>query len=415
MRILILHMRYHPDLTGTAPLVTDLATNLAAMGDEVTVITSMPHYGRKQIASKYRGRAIHREKFSGVDVWRSYVYVPPNYKGFYRSINYLSYTFMSIMSGVLAEGVDVILCVNPPITVGFSGWLLSLSQRAPMVLNIQDVWPDCIAIIGQLRSRWLYRTFKHLEKFLYEKADRVTVLSEGMKQNLEGKGVKSSKIAVIPNWADLDAVTPMEKNNGFRSMHGLDGWFVVMFAGNIGFISVLDMVLDAANILKDRSDIHFLIVGEGNAKAELVKKANDVALPNVHFLTTQPPEILPQMLAAADVSLVTLDHRLGHLNVPSKTYNIMASSRPVLASVPVDSEIARLVKEADCGVTVPPEDPPALAEAIVQMQRDPNGLKRLGKNGREYVVANYAKDKVIRQYRDLLHEVANRPVRRPLR
>ena len=157
-------------------------------GDDVTVITSMPHYGSKRIASKYRGRLIHREKLNGVEVWRTFVYVPPNHKGFYRAINYLSYTFMSIVSGILVKNVDVILCVNPPITVGFSGWFLSLSQRAPMVLNIQDVWPDCIAIIGQLRSQWLYHTFKHLEKFLYKKAVRVTVLSEGMRQNLEARG-----------------------------------------------------------------------------------------------------------------------------------------------------------------------------------------------------------------------------------
>ena len=214
---------------------------------------------------------------------------------------------MSIVSGVLAKGVDVILCVNPPITVGFSGWLVSLAHRAPMVYNVQDVWPDCIAIIGQLRSRWLYRIFQGLEKFIYNTADKMTVLSEGMKQNLEDKRVNSSKIAVIPNWADLEAVTPMEKNNGFRSMHGLDGKFVVMFAGNIGFISVLDTGLDAAKILKDRSNIQFLIVGEGNAKAALMKKADDLALPNVRFLPTQAANVLPEMLAAADVSLVTLD------------------------------------------------------------------------------------------------------------
>ena len=190
-------------------------------------------------------------------------------------------------------------------------------------------------------------------------------------------------------------------------MHGLDGQFVVMFAGNIGFISVLETVLDAAKVLKDRSDIQFLIVGEGNAKAALVKKADDFGLPNVRFLPTQSPKVLPGMLAAADVSLVTLDRRLGQLNVPSKTYNIMASGRPVLASVPTDSEIARLVKEATCGVTVPPEDPTALAEAIVQMKRDPNKLDRLGKNGRRYVEKHYAKDKIILKYRELLHEVAN--------
>lgn len=408
MRILILHMRYHPDLTGTAPLVTDLASHLAASGDDVTVVTSMPHYGSRQIASKYRGRLVHREKLNGVEVWRTFVYVPPNHRGFYRALNYLSYTFMSVVSGLLVKHVDVILCVNPPITVGFSGWLVSLAHRAPLVYNVQDVWPDCIKIIGQLRSRWLYRIFQGLEQFIYDAADKMTVLSTGMKQNLEDKRVNSSKIAVIPNWADVDAVIPMAKNNGFRSMHGLDGQFVVMFAGNIGFISVLDTVLNAARILKDRSDIQFLIVGEGNAKAALIKKADDMVLPNVRFLPTQSPKILPEMLAAADVSLVTLDHRLGHLNVPSKTYNIMASGRPVFASVPADSEIARLVKEADCGITAPPEAPPALAESIIKMQSDPKELERLGKNGRRYVVEHYAKDKIIRQYRELLHEIGRK-------
>jgi len=406
MRILILHMRFHPDLTGTGPLVTDLATHLVALGDEVTVVTSMPHYGRRNVHSKYRGRLFHRENFKGVEVWRTFVYVPPNSKGFYRGINYLSYTFMSIIAGMMCGRPDVILCINPPITVGFSGRLISLARSSPMINNIQDVWPDCIAIIGQLRNRLLFRFFQYLEKNIYKTSARLILLSDGMKKNILTKCQNNNNISIIPNWADVDFIRPLPKNNGFRKAHGLDNNFVVMFAGNLGFISVLDTVLDAANLLQNHARIQFVIVGEGNAKPALVKRASALKLNNVRFLPTQPKEVLSEMLAAADISLVTLDRRLGQLNVPSKTYNIMAGSRPVLAAVPEDSEIARLVKEADCGVCIPPENPESMAQAIKNMLNQPEELDRYGKNGRRYVVENYSKDKLISRYRKLLHEVA---------
>src|SRR5262245_48227720 len=291
MRIMILHMRFHPDLTGTGPLVSDLASDLVELGNEVTVISSMPHYGRHEIPSEYRRKLLHRSEYKGVDLWRTFVHVPKSQSGFKRAINYLSYTLMSIIAGLLARKPDVILCVNPPITVGFSGWLLSLARRAPLIFNVQDVWPDCLVIIDQLRSRLLIRIFKHLEKFIYRASARVTVLSEGMKENLARKGVPSGKIAVIPNWANIESIRPVARENSFRTAQGLNGEFVVMFAGNLGFIAMLDRVLDAAKLLEDDSHIQFLIVGEGNAKAGLISRANELGLKNVKFLPTQPKEV----------------------------------------------------------------------------------------------------------------------------
>jgi len=400
-------MRFHPDLTGTGPLVTDLATDLAAMGDEVTVVTSMPHYGRADVPSEYRGRLLHRSNFHGVDVWRTFVYVPPNPSGFHRGINYLSYTFMSVVAGLLSGHPDVILCVNPPITVGFSGWLVSLARRAPMVFNVQDIWPDCLVIIGQVRNPLLIRIFQYLEKLIYHVSARVTVLSEGMKQNLMSKRVPEDKVVVIPNWTNVDHIRPVPKENDFRTAHNLNGRFVVMFAGNLGYIAVLDTVLDAAQLLQHDPRILFLIIGEGNAKPGLVERAERLGLTNVRFLPTQPSEILPEMLGAADVSLVTLNRHLGQLNVPSKTYSIMASARPVLAAVPKDSEIARLVQEADCGVWVPPEDPQSLAEAIQRLSQQPEMLQRYGANGRRYVTQHFDRHMLTRRYHELLHQIAS--------
>ena len=400
-------MRFHPDLTGTGPLVTDLAIDLAAMGDDVTVITSMPHYGAKEVPSEYRRKLIDHRNFHGVDVYRTFVYVPPNPAGFHRGINYLSYTLMSVIPGLLSGRPDVILCVNPPITVGISGFLLHFARRAPMVFNVQDVWPDCLGIIGQVHNRLLLNIFRRLELFIYRVSSRVTVLSEGMKQNLMGKGVKGDKIVVIPNWANADYICPVTKQNSFRSAHNLNGRFVVMFAGNLGYISVLDTVLDAAQLLRQDPGILFLIVGEGNAKPGLVERAKSMDLTNVRFLPTQPEEVLPEMLGAADVSLVTLNRHLGHLNVPSKAYSIMASARPVLAAVPGDSEIARLVQQAGCGIWVPPENPKALAEAVQSMKKQPALRERLGANGRRYVCEHYDRKIVTGRYHQLLHELTS--------
>jgi colanic acid biosynthesis glycosyl transferase WcaI len=402
-----LHMRLHPDLTGTGPLVTDLATDLVELGNEVTVVTSMPHYGSHEIPAEYRGRLLHRSNFNGVDLWRTFVYVPANPSGFQRSINYLSYTFMSVVGGLMAKKPDVILCINPPITVGFSGWLLGLARRAPVVFNVQDVWPDCLVIIDQLRSPLLIRVFKHLEKFIYRVSARVTVLSEGMKENLLRKGVPAEKVEVIPNWANVEAIRPVPRQNSFREAHGLNGHFVVMFAGNLGFIAMLDNVLEAAKLLENDPSIQFLIVGEGNAKPGLINQATELGLRNVRFLPTQPKEVLPEMLGAADLSLVTLNRHLGQLNVPSKTYSIMASARPVLASVPENSEIARLVKAADCGLGVPPEDPHSLAQAIRSLAHRPESLQVYGANGRRYVEEYLNRRRLTGQYHKLLHQIVN--------
>jgi colanic acid biosynthesis glycosyl transferase WcaI len=399
-------MRFHPDLTGTGPLVTDLAQDLVSVGDEVSVVTSMPHYGRKGIPAGYKGKLIHRSTSHGVEVLRTWVYVPPSPRGFYRAVNYLSYTFMSVVAGILCDRPDVILCVNPPITVGFSGWVVSVIRHAPMVFNVQDVWPDCLEIIGQVRNPILIRIFRWLETFIYGISARITVLSQGMKQNLIEKGVDEEKIAVIPNWADVSYIEPCARNNGFRRTHDLGDRFLIMFAGNLGYISVLEMVLEAARLLKNDPDILFLIVGEGNAKRSLLERARALDLHNVRFLPTQPREVLPQMLGAADLALVTLDRRLGLLNVPSKIYPIMASSRPVLAAVPEDSEIAHLVKRTGCGVWVPPEDPSALVIAIRALSRDRELLEELGARGREHAVSQYSRQRITKKYHDLLREVA---------
>jgi len=397
-------MRFHPDVTGTAPLVTALATDLVKKGAEVTVVASRPHYG-VAAAGKPGGPWLESSNHDGVQVFRTRVHLPRNAGGLERSLNYLSYNLFSTIGALAGRRYDVCLCINPPVTVGMTGALVRLLRRTPMVFVVQDVWPDCLAAIGQLQSRSLFRVLQWLERLTYQAATRVVVVSDGMKEHLVEKGVPAGKVAVIPNWADVDETVPLPGNNQFRERYGLNGEFVALFAGNIGFTSQLDVVVDAANLLRDHPFIRILIVGEGNARQALVDRSAGLGLKNLQFLPRQRQEDVPQMLAACDVGLVTLNGGLGRLNVPSKTYPIMASARPVLASVGEDSEVCRLIRAADCGFWVPPGDSRALADAILRLAGQRDLLQSAGWNGRRYVEANCTRARGVEQYFNLLREV----------
>jgi len=404
MNILIVHMRYFPDKTGTAPLVTQLAQDLVVHGSKVSIITSLPHYGRESVHPDYldfKGLFRHSEEF-GVNIIRTRVYVPRGTGIMQRVWNYVTYNFLSVIAGIKADKADVILAVNPPITTTFAAWIVSLFHRAPMIVGIQDVWPDCIIQVNKLKSKVLILFSKLLEKIQYRIAKKVIVLSTGMKSNLERKGVDSGKIEIIANWADTDLVKPLPKENDFYYNHELEDKFVVLFAGNHGYIAALDKIILAAEILQETSDILFLFVGEGSVKSELMRYADEKRLENVRFLSTQPEQQWLEMLAGADLALVSLRADLAELNVPSKVYTLMSAARPILASVPDDSEVASLVLSAKSGIICTPEDPEALASSILKMKDSPNLLDEYGRNGRKYLIETFNRNLQTKKYLSIL-------------
>jgi colanic acid biosynthesis glycosyl transferase WcaI len=404
MNILLVHMRYFPDQTGTAPLVTELAQDLVKNGDQVTVIASLPHYGRSSIHpgySHFRG-FYHQSMEEGVMIIRTPVFLPKHGGLIQRGLNYLSYNLLSLPAAWSAGKPDIVLAVNPPITTTFAAWIISLLRHSNLVVGIQDIWPDCIIRIGQLRSRPLIWFSKVLEKFQYRIARKVIVLSTGMKNNLLNKDVKAEKVAVIANWADTDRVVPGIKKNSFAEKHGLEDRFVVLFAGNHGYIAALENLILAAEVLKGESDILFLLAGEGSVKKDLQEQVEKKELTNVNFLASQPEKQWLEMLAASDLGLVSLRKDLAELNVPSKVYTIMAAGRPVLASVPESSEVASLVKAADAGQVIPPENPEALAATILEMRDQRERLAEMGRNGRQYLLGNFNRKIQTGQYREVL-------------
>ncbi|HLE03207.1 MAG TPA: glycosyltransferase family 4 protein [Anaerolineales bacterium] len=405
MRVLILHMRYWPEATGTGPLVTELAEDLAAAGEDVVVVTSVPHYGLPEIPAEFRGGLIHRALKSGVTVYRTLAPVAHVGSALGRGLDYAAYTVLASLAAISLGPVDIILCVAPPVTVGFSGWVVGFLRKCPTVFNAQDIWPDGLISMGRIHNQVLIAVLRRLEQLVYRTSNRITVVSEGMRKNVLSKGVAAGRVQVIPNWVDTERIHPVEGPNPFRNELALGESFVVLFAGNVGYAAGLESVLAAAGLLRGEPRICFLIVGEGSAKADLLRAAEREGLTNVRFLPTQPSGILSNVLGAGDVGLVPLREGMGAVSVPSKAYAIMAGGRPVLAAVPTDSEIRHLVAEAKCGVCVPAEEPQALAEAVLRLAGEPDRLKEYGRNARSYVVERYSRAIMTSRYRKLLGEV----------
>ncbi len=402
MRILLMAQCYAPEDVSAAVLLTELATDLARRGHQVTFVTGAPNYPYGRVYPGYHNRLYQVESLDGVKVVRTWSYISPHKTFWRRLLHYGTYSATAFYGSLLAGKPEIIVNFSPPLPLGMSAWLLSRLWRVPWVLQVEDLYPDAAIATGVLQNRTAITFFSAMERFLYRRATHISLLSEGFRQNLLGKGVPREKISVIPVWADPDVVRPLPKENAFRAQHGLTGKFVVMYAGNLGITSCLEDVAAAAEFLQGQQDVRFVIIGEGVKKTALEDMAKSKGLENVLFLPFQPREVFAEMLAAADVSLVTLNRDSSKTSLPSKTFNIMASGRPILAITPPDSEIAQLVQEADCGLNSPPQQPKLLAETILKLMCQSDRLLAYGQNGRLQLESKFARARCVEMYERML-------------
>jgi colanic acid biosynthesis glycosyl transferase WcaI len=389
--------------------MTELAGELVALGHEVTVVTAFPHYAGNVIESRYRGRLIQRDEYKGIRVIRTYLYTSlRKRRSFVRILSYISFNLLSTLAGLFSGRQDIILAPSPPLTIGLSAYIISLVKGIPYVYNVQDIYPDVVIKLGILKNPFGKALFHWLEPFVYSCARHITVISEGFRANLLGKGVPQEKLTIIPNFVDVDFMHPLHRNNSFRHHFGLDSRFVVLFAGNVGHSQDLEHVLECAALLQDWDQIAFVIVGNGSRKQQLQDQARRMGLLNVHFIPFQSRKEVPYIYATADISLVTLRKGIGLDSFPSKTYTIMASSRPIIAAVDPGSDAWNLVQQTQCGLCVEPEQPQNLAEAIRALHADAALRGRMGNNGRKHVVQHYTREVVARQYHELLTSLTRR-------
>jgi colanic acid biosynthesis glycosyl transferase WcaI len=299
---------------------------------------------------------------------------------------------------------DAVLAANPALWVWLPFAIHVVLRRKPAVFSVHDVYPDVGVTLGVFRHPPIIATVAGLERFCLNHSSTVRILSDSFRLGIRALGVPEDKMVLVYDWVDTDLIRPMPHDNGFAQEQNLKDRFVVLYAGNLGLSQGLEHVLAAAEKLINKEDLCFVFVGDGAGREHLMAEAEIRRLRNVKFLPFQPRDRLPEVLASADVSLVILRRGIGTGSLPSKIFSIMASGRPVITSVDEESETWDLVKRAEAGLCVPPENPEELANAIIKLKNDQGLRECLGRNGRKWAERHHSSKSAAKQFEKLLLE-----------
>lgn len=406
MRVLIFSQYYYPE---GVPKPHELAEELAAQGHEVFVLTGYPHYPGGKLAEGYKLGLMHREKIRKIPVLRLFELPYHSTNALLRMANYLSFMLSAPFGAFLTPKVDVIYVWHPPQTIGVAAWLISLIKRAPFVYDVQDIWGHFTVLSGMVREGSLaIKIIRMLEKFVSRRAHHLIVQTEAGREYFAERGVQKEKISILPHWIDekMFAAARSDDRAKMRKEYGWEDKFIVLFAGNLGIVQGLDSVIEAAKQISNGNS-KIVFVGDGTDKPRLEKLAEELNVGDkVEFVERQPMEKMPAFMAAADALLVSLKKsELTKFVIPSKTVAYLASGKPILMATGGASE--DLIRAAKAGIVVEPENAPELATAIEKLRKMPEIEKNdFGFNGRQFLLENLSKAKVIKDYETLLRQVA---------
>ncbi len=395
--ILIVTPYYPPERGAAMVRISGTAKRLVRHGHQVTVLTTVPNYPTGIVPPEYRGHIIQEEMLEGVRVVRVWNYVNSTTTFLRRTIPHISFAFLAPLLGGMAVGhPDVIIVQSPPLFDAIAGRLLSWWKGCPYIFWVSDLWPATPIQLGALRNKLLIRLSKWLEWTGYKHASMVWVVAEGVRDDLIQRGVPPERIFVGINGVDTTQLRPLPQMPAqARAELGWDDRFTVLYAGTHGVVHGLTTVIDAAEQMRDRTDIQFMFVGNGGEKANLIKQAQERNLKNIIFLDSQSHEQMPLVYAAADICLVPARKAqvLKGL-LPAKLFEIMACGRPMLLGV--DGEARRLAEqEASAALYVEPENPDALVSAILHLYEHPELAEALGKRGRVFAKARFDRDQLV--------------------
>ena len=404
MRILYLSQYFPPEVGATQTRAHEMARGLVKAGHHVTMIAEFPNHPGGIIPPEYRGKLWQRDTLDGIKIIRVWVKASPvkNFRN--RIAFYISYMLMAAFAGLfLARGkFDAIYATSPPLFVGGAALLISYLRRLPLFFEVRDLWPQSAVALGELRNPRTIKIAERLETACYHRAEKIVVVTQSMLETLRARDLSPKKLILIPNGANADFFQfQPEAGQHQRQLLQLTDKFIVLYAGIHGIAQGLETVLEAANILSGYPDIHFLFVGEGPVKQQMMTIARENNLTNITFHSEVPRQQMPALLSAADVALVPL-RRLPLFKgaLPSKMFDAWACECPTIVSV--DGEARRVLEESHAGIFIEPENPKALAEAILQLKENPVLRRQMGQNGRRAVIEKYSRQKQAEQLEHLL-------------
>lgn len=392
MRLLVISQYFWPE----SFRINELVESLVKRGVVVDVLTGKPNYPEGKIYSGYQAAGCMCEQWQGASVFRVPLFPRGVKSGFRLILNYLSFTLSGAILGAwqLRNIKSDIIFVYAPspllqaLPALFIGWI----KRIPVVVYVQDLWPESLAATGYVRNPLVIRMVELLVKLIYRRSDLILVSSRPFKGSIE-RFSPSAEIVYYPNSVDVSFCDP---DSGLKpDVPALDGGFCVVFAGNVGAAQAVHIIAEAAERLQGHGDIRLVVLGAGSELELMRARIAELRLDNLFLAGRFPVDAMPNLLSRADALLVTLaDQKIFAATVPNKIQAYMAVGRPIIASM--NGEGARLVQEADAGISVPAEDSAALADAILKLHSMPAvDRDRLGENGRRYYRKHFDHEQLV--------------------
>ncbi|MGE0468506.1 MAG: glycosyltransferase family 4 protein [Nitrospira sp.] len=404
MRILFLSHYFPPEVNAPATRTYEHCRQWVKDGHKVTVITCAPNHPQGRVYEGYRNRLYHQETRDGINVIRVWTFVTANEGFIKRTLNYLSYMCSAVIGSLLLPKADIVLSTSPQFFNGLAGYFVSRLKRIPWVLEIRDLWPESIVAVGAIRSPWVIKLLEWIERFAYQKADRIVPVTDSFKTYLLSKGIKADKIIVVKNGVDLAQYTPLDGVNSLAEDLGLRGKFVVSYFGTHGMAHHLETIFHAARRLSHLKNIVFLMVGDGAERQTLVQMRDKMALDNVMMLDQQPKSRMRELWALSNVSLVLLKKSdLFKTVIPSKIFESLAMAKPIILGV--EGESAELIQAAQAGICIQPEQADELAARVLELAENPELCRQLGKNGRKYVIEHFDRTVLARKLTSVVEAV----------
>lgn len=407
MRILFISHYFPPEVNAPASRTHEHCRRWVADGHDVTVITGVPNHPAGVLFDGYENRWIQEQTVDGIRVIRTWMLLTPNAGFLRRILNFVLFAITAVLASRRVRRPDVVIATSPQFFCGLAGAVVARLKRRPFVLEIRDLWPKSIVELDQLKDGPILRILEWLEAWMYRSADGVVVNTQAFIDHIVGFGVPRDRIELIYNGIDAGRFRPRPPDQSLREEHGLTGRQSVAYIGTLGLAHGLGTVIDAAERLRDRSDIVFLLIGDGAERDHLESAISERGLENVQLLGLQPREAMPAWIATIDVLLVCLrDLPVFETVIPSKIFEFLAQERPVI--VTARGEIARMAREADVALVAEPENAEALANAIEHVSDHPDEAARRARAGREWVKKHFVRDELARRMMSFLETTVGR-------
>lgn len=405
MRVLVVSQYFWPE----GFRINEVTKSLVEKGVQVDVLTGKPNYPEGKIFEGYRIGGCQREQYCGANISRVPLIPRGKNSSIRLALNYLSFIVSGLVFGpwlkrgkkydvIFVYGLSPLMLALPAL---FMGWL----KKVPVVIWVQDLWPQSLSATGYVRNRFILWAVEQVVRFIYRHADLLLVQSRAFVEPVRVLA-SSTPIKYYPNSVDGSFAVPATGKT--PDVPGLEGGFSVMFAGNIGAAQGVEVIVEAATLLKDNKDIQFVVLGDGSCREWMLQQVADRNLTNLHLPGRYPVETMPGFMQKASALLVTLaDREIFAATVPNKVQAYMAAGRPIIACLP--GEGARLVVDAKAGVGVRAEDGKALAEAVLGLYRMSESERdEMGRNGRVYFHENFDHERLVDQLIAELREVVQK-------